>query len=162
MCKFLSAVVTKSGEILCDPEHSDSHSELLEHFGLRDDELSSHLERFAKVQFVPPEDGKDVASLSKWTLTVDEATCPDWLDADKLRPRLEALVSPHILSEGERPLLLGGWWILAGKVQVGRAVNTVIKSMNDDAKVGNMSGSSKVDSMNGSSKVDSMNGSSNG
>lgn len=39
MCNFLSAIVMKNGRIICDPEHTDSHSDLIAANELRDDDV---------------------------------------------------------------------------------------------------------------------------
>jgi len=33
MCHFLSALVTRTGEVLTLPEYTDSHEDLVDHFG---------------------------------------------------------------------------------------------------------------------------------
>jgi hypothetical protein len=36
MCKFLSYIVTKTGETITAPEHTDSHEDLISFFNLRE------------------------------------------------------------------------------------------------------------------------------
>ena len=158
MCQFLSAVVLKSGKILMDPEHTDSHSDLLRANNLKDNEQSLLREKFARIEFVPPEDVSQVINLSKWRLILDEQRTVSWWDAkkDEVREKLEVEVGKHILSSGEHDLLLGGWYILAGDVVVQEAKNVNIKLMLDNSQVGEMFGGSQVGEMYYNSQVETM------
>ena len=51
MCNFLSAIVMKSGDLICDPEHTDSHEDLLESNGIQDNGMGG----FVLVEFLSPE-----------------------------------------------------------------------------------------------------------
>ena len=70
MCNFMSAIVVKEPRnkggfnILRNPA-SDSHSELIEYFQLRDDDKL----RFARVEFSPPND-EDIAKPEKYVLKI--------------------------------------------------------------------------------------------
>ena len=79
MCKFLSAIVLKNGDIICDPEHTDSHSDLVAAFNLRDDD--QYVDRFVKVEFTPPinaENLSDYSDVANYAFRVDERGEPDW------------------------------------------------------------------------------------
>ena len=158
MCQFLSAVVLKSGKILMDPEHTDSHSDLLRANNLKDNEQSLLREKFARIEFVPPEDVSQVINLSKWRLILDEQRTVSWWDAkkDEVREKLEVEVGKHILSSGEHDLLLGGWYILAGDVVVQEAKNVNIKLMLDNSQVEIIRNNSQIGEMRRSSQVEIM------
>ena len=117
MCNFLSAVFVrrnKTLEILCDPEHTNSHSEIIAAAGLKDDESSYYRQHIAKCELIPPAGIKDVAKLSKWNFRVDESETPEWLDIDKARDMMERQVASMFIKTPKN-VLLGGCYILTGK-----------------------------------------------
>ena len=107
MCKFLSAIVTRTGEVLVEPM-IDSHETLIELFNLRDDK---RLDLFVRVEFTPPNvDGKpDYFAFDKYTLKVDESEVPAWFEEHRenavtvLRRTLDKM-----LVSNERKVLVGG------------------------------------------------------
>ena len=155
MCNFLSAIVMKNGDIITAPEYTNSHEDLIRAFSIKDTESNSLHQSFARVEFSPPKDGKNVGNFDTWMLTVDEQNVPDWLDRGALRSKLIDLVRPHII-DGERDFLFGGWYIVEGKgnIKVGQRVNLI--AMFDSSQVGEMRGSSQVGEMLGSSPVGKM------
>ena len=155
MCTFLSALVLRNGDLVCDPEHSDSHEDLVASLGLRDDQVSNHLESFCRVEFTPPRDHSLVSDLSKWNLKLDEENKPSWFSEEKVRQQLENLVSRHVVSD-KRKLLLGDWWILVGEANVKVVKNSRIVAMYDSSQVGSMHDSSRVGKMYNSSQVGDM------
>ena len=113
MCKFLSAVFLKSGAVLCAPEHTDSHEDLLAASNVNDGEASYFAGNICRVEFTPPEDFTKVSDLSLWQLHVDEKEKPDWFDEANARENLEGRVRRMIVTDA-RGTLLGGCWILEG------------------------------------------------
>jgi len=159
MCRFLSAIVLRNGDIICAPDLTDSHEDLISANKLRDDQFSNFLERFVRIEFTPPEDRSLISDLSKWNFSVDEAETPDWFDHEKVRTNLESMVARHIISDN-RKILLGGWWILVENAIVDTCKNSVIKIMYGSSQVRTMYGSSHVVIMSDSSQVGTMYGSS--
>ena len=153
MCKFLSAIVMRSGDILCDPINTDSHEDLLQAHNIRDTDIQSG--RFARVEFTPPEDLTTIMDLSTWTLRVDEDSTPDWFDAVRVREDLSSRIQRMLITD-HREFLLGGCWILAGEGKVDTVKNTRIVSMHDTSQVRGMYGNSQVVSMYDTSQVGSM------
>ena len=153
MCKFLSAIITRNGQIICDPEHTDSHEDLLAASGLFDGNTSLYREELCRVEFTPPE--ADLGDLNKWTLTIDEQVIPSWADKIEIRAKMEKLVE-RIIIRDTRKILLGSCWILLGDADVKTSKNSRIYAMNDSSKVGVMRDSSKVEVMCDSSKVEAM------
>ena len=153
MCKFLSAIVLENGDIICDPEHTDSHEDLMVAANIRDGH--TQLGRFARVEFLPPEDETQIANPDAWRLVLDEQNAPEWWDVDVVRGKLERLVARQIVND-KRPLLLGGWWILVSGADVGAAKHVRIVAMRGSSQVGAMWGSSRVDEMYDSSQVNAM------
>ena len=84
MCKFLSAIVLKNGDIICDPQSTDSHEDLIKYLDLKDDIISQAQESFCRVEFIPDYD--DIFDLSEWKLVLDESVKPSWYDEKKVRP----------------------------------------------------------------------------
>lgn len=132
MCEFLSAVVLANGDIICRPDVTDSHEDLLLSAGVRDGLCQQ--DRFARVEFTPPDPPTQIADPATWTLRVDEQATPDWLDEDRVRADLSARVACMIVDDA-RPLLLGGCWILVGEAHVDRAVNARILMLRDSSQV---------------------------
>ena len=91
MCKFLSAIGLKNGDIICDPS-IDSHEDLISFNELKE----SKLRNWVRIEYYPNED-KDYADLSKYVLHVDD-TAFDWIDSTKeswerkLRIRLKRII----------------------------------------------------------------------
>jgi hypothetical protein len=113
MCKFLSAVVTRTGEIYCDPDHTDSHDDIIAAFHLRATASSYYAQSFCRVEFTPPEDTSTICDMSTWTLHVDEGTTPEWFNHDTVREELMARVERMFIADARRTLL-GGCWIFSG------------------------------------------------
>ena len=157
MCTFLSAIVMKNGDVLCDPEHTDSHEDLLAKHNIRDGLAQQG--KFARVEFIPPKDHANIEDTSKWTFKVDEQVKPDWLDEERARSSLAARVK-RMFVQDKRSILLGGCWILGDGADVAKVRNARIYGMYGSSKVGNMQDSSKVGVMCDSSKVGEMYGSS--
>jgi len=80
MCRAYSCIITKDGRVIWQAG-KDSHDELLEMAGIKDDTTDGDVIKFAKIEITPdkgylfPED--------KWTLKVDENTTPRWLTKKK-------------------------------------------------------------------------------
>lgn len=94
---------------------TDSHSDLIEYFRLRDDDKL----RFARVEFSPNEE-TDIASPDKYILTIDEERKPEWFDADMQKAvadRMRGWVQAMIATK-ETPYLLGGFWIVPKDITV--------------------------------------------
>ena len=152
MCNFLSAVLVRDGDLLLDPEHTDSHEDLIEIHRLRDDGRG----RFVRVEFVP--DKEAPGDLSRWALNIDEPSTPDWIDLAALRERLVEIVRPHLVTD-ERGLLIGGWWILLGGAKIRKADNARIAAMTGDSFLESASGSTRIDGVRDSATVSSVWGS---
>ena len=126
MCKFLSAIVireprNKGGFELKYNLASDSHSDLIRHFGLKDDGKL----RFARVEFSPL--GNTFADPDSYKLTIDEERAPDWFDADMkdaVANKLRAVINSMIVRTGG--YLLGGHHIVPKDIEVEVGPNTLV------------------------------------
>ena len=160
MCNFLSALVLQNGDVLVDPEHTDSHEHLVAHWKL--DDSREYARRWVRVEFMPP-DYMKIDEPDTYVLKLDETTSPVWWTDElqaKVAEDLRSLVRRMLVTDTQ-DILLGGCWILAGKANITKAVSARIVAMCDSSKVGTMRGSSKVETMCDSSKVGTMRGSSN-
>ncbi len=102
---------------------TDSHSDLIEYFQLRDDGKL----RFARVEFSPPSD-KDLASPEKYALRIDEERTPNWFDnemKEAVAGRMRGWVKAMIATK-DTPYLLGGHWIVPKGVEVKVGPFTVV------------------------------------
>ena len=152
MCNFLSGLVLKNGTMIIDPEHTDSHEDLIEFRGLKD--TDQFIRKFARFEFTP-KSHKTIADVDSYTLKIDEYDIPDWCDEemkDSLITKLKIRIERMIVTV-DTSILLGGCWILSGDVRVNSAKNARIVSMHGSSSVNYMYGSSSVNSMHDSSSV---------
>ena len=82
MCKFKSAIITKTGVHLT-PIYNDSHSDMLNQMNIEDNH-SNAMRVFVRAELVPP-NGDKTADISKWKYIVDQDITPDWYDKDPER-----------------------------------------------------------------------------
>jgi hypothetical protein len=158
MCEFLSALVFKSGKIFTSPEHTDSHSDLIDAKGLSAESDSSlQIRGWIRVEFTPPST-RQMADVDSYVLRVDESSTPEWFDAAMkfdVTEQLKEIIQAMIVTD-ERKILLGGCWILAGEAKVHKIVRATVKVALGSSQVGKMLGSSQVGKMLGSSQVGKM------
>jgi len=155
MCKFLSAVYTQDGRLFCDPEHTDSHSDLIAAHGIKEREAAGIAQKFVKLELTPG-DGPDIPDADKWVECVDEHEVPAWFDAEargKAFGQMRALVAAMFIDGGERSMILGGCWILRGNAVVHKMVSAKVGAMCGTSQVGAMCGTSQVGEMRGNSRV---------
>ena len=155
MCRFMSAIFLKNGDMIADPEHTDSHDVLARAHGLSQTSLQALRHEFIRCELVPVESYVDVES---YAFTVDESEVPSWADTDfqaKAAAKMRAAVRRMLVSD-TKDVLLGGCWILHGDAQVSEAVRVRIVVMLGSSSVEQMLGSSSVNQMRDSSSVKEM------
>jgi len=161
MCKFYSAILTVSGEVLHDI-HTTSHEDLINLFGLNDDKAG----RFCKLEYT----SENLFDLSTYSLRADEDIKPEWVtDAmlEAAEKKLHQIVRKRIITE-DRELLMGGIFVVAEDVKINNVRNAVIEVirnsivnvMQDNSTVNEMWGNSTVKEMQGNSTVNVMQGNS--
>jgi len=153
MCDFISAIIRENWDVICLPEYTDSHEDLMRHAGLRDDHLSQG--RFVRVEFTPPDDGGQIADVSKWRLKLDERSAPEWWDSERAAAKMSRIAKRMIVS-GARDVIIGGCWILDGDAKIGCMIGARVFVMRGNSSVGKMWGSSNVGEMWGSSHIGKM------
>ena len=81
MCKLKSAIVLKNKIFMPD---YDSHSQMLEELGIRDDYLGAS-KTFVRVE-LSPSDGDVFSNIDTWKFTIDQDIKPEWFSEDEYRP----------------------------------------------------------------------------
>jgi hypothetical protein len=114
-------IVLKNGDVLSLEEFTNSHGNIIEHFGLCDNSINKFIHcDFCPVNFY------DAASIEKYRFIHPEGNSrPDWF-TDAVKQRSEEImrvrIADYVISEN-RKFLPSGVYILKGKVCIGRAVN---------------------------------------
>ena len=158
MCEFKSGIVLrdeslKGGFKLLMSPWTEHHSDLIAMHNLHDGARLS----FARVEFKPP----SMATADKpetYKLRIDEERCPDWFDEsmkEAVSGRMRNYIRSIIITE-DRCLLIGGQFIISGKVSIQVAKCCVIRAMLEHSKVGEMWESSQVGTMLAYSQVGEM------
>ena len=75
MCNAFSCICKENGDVLWS-FGTDSHSEILEKFGVVDNENRPDFVKFAKVEVTPQ--NRNYLNPNSWVLTVDEQVKPTW------------------------------------------------------------------------------------
>ena len=159
MCNFISAIVCRNGDILCDPEHTDSHEDLVVVYGLRDQgALGAGGRDWVRVEFIPPDGSSSIDDPQKWSLRVDEDFMPEWFNVEDVTAKMQERASRMIVCD-DRRLILGGCWIVCGSASVQKVSNARIYSVRDSARVDSVCDSARVDSVRDSARVGSVYGS---
>ena len=161
MCKFYSAILLPTGEVIHDI-HTASHEDLIQLHVLNDDKNG----RFAKLEYT----SDDLTDISTYSLKIDEHIKPDWITDKMLEDaerKLHQIVKKRIITE-DRPLLIGGIFVVAEGVKIGTVKNAAIEiirnstvnNMRKNSTVNNMWGNSTVNDMRENSTVNDMRGNS--
>ena len=131
MCNFLSAIVKRNGDIICKPDCTDSHEDLIDFAGLVDDGRGA----FVRVELTP--DGNDFANVDDYTFRVDQQDTPDWWTEDLAASVEESLrdrVRRMIIAE-DRKIVLGGCWIVVDGATVQKSMNATIRMIGGTIKL---------------------------
>ena len=126
MCKFLSGIVLRNGDVLTS-EYTDSHDLIVESAGLRERNSPAEM-GWVKVEYT----SKTLLDIDTYKLTVDKTDVPAWFDGEMceyVTAKMRRIATKCILDRGEITILLGGKWVIGGTVNVGKAVNSYIAYM---------------------------------
>jgi len=109
MCKFYSAIVMRSGDILHD-EHLMSHEDIIRLYNINDSQINC--DKFVRVEYTPDE-SSDFPDISKYKLNVDEDSIPDWFEKHReyTIERLKSFVEKRIITT-DRKILTGGLYVV--------------------------------------------------
>ena len=160
MCRFKSGIILKN-KIVIAPEDNESHSDLLESLGIKDDYIGAS-KTFVRAELVPKKDDEwwiDPAEKpEKWVFVVDQDIIPDWFDKETHEKEFRESVCDwwrkHVLVDKKLEELKTGFYRLK-RCEVKKLLNDV-RVMLDSSQVGEMWGSSQVGEMCDSSQVGEM------
>jgi hypothetical protein len=153
MCKFFSAIVSRSGELYFN-KLTTSHEDIIDEFLLKDNSL---VENICRVEFYPNKK-KDVFYPDKYKLHIDEQNIPDWFDIEKqeaVSNQLKDIITNMIISDTSKILIGGAYILLNAKVE--KLQNCIVYFMSDTSSIGKMSGTSSIGEMYDTSSVGKMN-----
>ena len=144
MCKFLSAIVKPNGDVICRPDATDAHSDLIEFAGIDDRTTESVccVEFTSNTPFDP----------DTYVLRVDQSRRPTWFSEDMEQRTAEDLLARinRMVIREDKKILLGGAWLIPPDVTVERAVRSRVVlcagrlTVAVNSQVGKMWGSSQA------------------
>ena len=123
MCNFLSAIVKRDSELICKPDVTDSHEDLIDFAGLVDDGRGS----FVRLELLPT--GNDFGNVDEYTLKVDPADTPEWFTSE-MRERVDSSLRERVrrmIVADDRKILLGGCWIVTDGAKIERSINATLR-----------------------------------
>ena len=163
MCRFKSGIILKN-KVVVAPGENDSHSDLLESLGIKDDYFGA-TNVFVRAELVPVNDEwwiNPAEEPDKWEFIVDQDMRPEWFDKSAHEKIFREAVcdwwKEHVLVDQKLEELSSGYYRLK-RCEVKKLLNDV-KVLLDSSQVGKMWESSQVGKMWGSSRVGKMFGSS--
>ena len=156
MCRFKSGIILKN-KVVVAPGENDSHSDLLESLGIKDDYFGA-TNVFVRAELVPVNDEwwiDPAEEPDKWRFVVDQDMRPEWFDESEHEKIFREAVcdwwKEHVLVDQKLEELSSGYYRLK-RCEVKRLLNDV-KVLLGSSQVGEMRGSSRVGEMRGSSQV---------
>ena len=162
MCQFLSAIVSKNGEVYCDP-FVDSHEEILQRFVLRDND-SQFIDNIVRVEFTPQND--DWFDVENYNLRVDENSIPAWWQEveQSVRQNLSDRIQRMIVDKAENKVLCGGVYIVRdSKILWTRYTkmllicgNSTIENVRGNSTIENVWGNSTIKNVWGNSTIENV------
>ena len=87
MCQFFSAIITKNGIIFNSA--TDSHEDLLEQAGIKDDSSSPD---FVRVELLPKDHDIFNHQLDNWELKVDQDIIPAWFNKESTESKAKEAI----------------------------------------------------------------------
>ena len=101
MCNYFSCLVTRDKKVLWS-EKTNSHEDLIEKFGLKDNKLEDR--DFVRVEVTPQD--KPNRNVEEWAFKIDEVgTLPDWFNLNQEEIKEKVLV--EALVSAKQQLVLG-------------------------------------------------------
>ena len=150
MCRFKSGIILKN-KVVVAPGENDSHSDLLESLGIKDDYFGA-TNVFVRAELVPIDDEwwiNPAEEPDKWQFVVDQDMRPDWFDESEHEKTFREAVcgwwKEHVLVDQKLDVLSSGYYRLK-RCEVKTLLNDV-KVLLDSSQVGEMFGSSRVGEM---------------
>jgi hypothetical protein len=159
MCKFKSAIVTKTGEIY-HSSFTDSHEDLVKIYNIRDGITEFMAQNLVRIEFTPPNDLSLISNLKEWSLIVDEDNTPDWFDNGAVRTKMENVISRMILKDQKIKMICGEAKILTNSSvdeilysNITLSVNSNIEKVLENSNIGALRGNSSIGALRGNSRI---------
>ena len=159
MCRFKSGIILKNKAVVA-PGENDSHSDLLESLGIKDDYFGA-TNVFVRAELVPANDEwwiNPAEEPDKWQFVVDQDMRPEWFDDGEGEKVFREAVcdwwKEHVLVDQKLDVLSSGYYRLK-RCEVKKLLNDV-KVLLESSQVGTMRESSQVGTMWESSQVGEM------
>ena len=158
MCRFKSGIILKDRIVVAQGEN-DSHSDLLETLGIKDDYIGAS-KTFVRTELVPKNDEwweSPEEHPEKWEFTVDQDIVPEWFEKERAEEEFREAVcrwwKDHVMVDKKDVK------VLLDNSQVRKMWNSSqVRKMWNSSQVGEMHGSSQVGEMYDSSQVGEMYG----
>ena len=96
MCEFASFVLTKTSEYSLAT--SNSHTDIIEHYHLREMHPNGLDAAILKVEITPPADDMH-APIEKWNFRIDQDIRPEWFEPDEVEKRTRAALARRSTDE---------------------------------------------------------------
>lgn len=151
MCRFLSAIVRRNGDIICHPEVTDSHSELADMYGLPDNGQFSGYINCARVEFAPDSD-RDLDDLTKYKFSIDETVAPEWWTSD-----ISAVVRQNLSNRIARFIKHGSKRVIIGDVAIVPTKRDEIATI-ENVKIPYIGGPTVIRDIGGDSRIGTLEG----
>ena len=150
MCRFKSGIILKN-KVVVAPGENDSHSDLLENLGIKDDYFGA-TNVFVRAELIPVNNEwwiNPAEEPDKWRFVVDQDMRPEWFDEGEHEKIFREAVcgwwKEHVLVDKKLEELSSGYYLLK-RCEVKKLLNDV-KVMCGSSQVGEMYGSSQVGKM---------------
>lgn len=161
MCKFKSALWTKSGKLLWSLD-TDSHEDLIKENNLKDEGDNNE---YVRVEYVPVNFDDFLVQRDKynsWYLIVDQDTTPEWFDLDNEHSFIIKAftdIIPYILKErfiniGREFIKFGKNYYLYGDINIKGICNSVeIKLITGNVNIFSICDNVKISEINGNCNI---------
>ena len=168
MCRFKSGVILKNKCVIAQGDN-DSHSDLLEELGIKDDYIGAR-KTFVRAELIPENDEwwiNPAEEPNKWKFIVDQDVVPEWFDKEKYEAEFREYVcdwwKDHVLVDQKVDELSQGYYRLK-RCEVKKLCkdvkvlldNSTVTEMWDNSTVTEMWGNSTVTKMRDNSTVTEM------
>lgn len=107
MCRFKSGIILKN-RIVLTPEGNESHSDLLDDLGIRDNYINA-TKTFVRAELIP-KDGNKATNINEWTFNIDQDITPDWFYKNPKRYEQEFRDTVRDYIKGKFIVICGYAW----------------------------------------------------
>ena len=158
MCNWFSGIIVdKNKKVLWHPD-IDSHTELLEHFKIKDETKSPN---FVRVEFTPPNNDVFNHDFKNWKFKTDQDFRQDWYDEEKSKELMLSAVKKliderFVIDRNLDEIKVGRWWV-GGKSKVNKVCDSAqIQSVYGSARIEYVYGSARIKYVSDSARIESV------